>query len=123
MDWRKKAESLGFQVPEGVRGLGAIEGNQSHLFSDRMKDRGMSWTIKGAQRMGKAIQLVANGELKQWCGARRPDSPKQSVSFDMFQSKADCGSRASLPALEGPHASRLWVKVMKNFTMPAYPLN
>ena len=100
--------------------MGAIEGNQSHLFSDRMKDqalgqslskemkdRGMSWTIKGAQRIGKAIQLVANEELKQWCGARRPDSPKQSVSFDLFQSKADCGSRASLPALEGPHASRL----------------
>ena len=48
-----------------------MEGNQSHLFSDRMKDRGMSWTVKGAQHMGKAtqkaiqkaIQLVANGEL------------------------------------------------------------
>ena len=139
LDWRRKAESLGFQVPEGVRGLGAIEGNQSHLFSDRMKDqalgqslskemkdRGMSWTIKGAQRMGKAIELVielvSNGELKQWCGNRLPDSRKPSLSFDLFQSKADWRSRASLPVLEGPHASRPWAKVMKNLTVPHYPL-
>ena len=77
VDWRIKV-SGDIQVPEGVRGLGAIEGNQAHLFSDRMKDRGMNWTIKGAQRMGKAIQLVANKELKRWCGARDSDSPDVS---------------------------------------------
>jgi hypothetical protein len=122
LDWRRRAESLGFQVPEGVRGLGSIEGNQSHLFSDRMKDRGMSWTIKGAQHMGKAIELVSNGELKQWCGNAPSHSIKPDISFDLFQSKADWGSRASLPVLEGPHASRPWAKVMKNLAMPHYPL-
>ena len=56
-------------IPEDARGLGIMEGNQSHLFSDHMKDRDMSWTVKDAQHMGKAIQLVANGELGKWCGA------------------------------------------------------
>ena len=56
VDWRKKVPK-GLQLPEVARGLGAIEGNESNLFSDRMKDRGMSWTISGAQHMGKAIQL------------------------------------------------------------------
>ena len=67
VDWRKKVPK-GLQLPEVARGLGAIEGNESNLFSDRMKDRGMSWTISGAQHMGKAIQLSFNGELAKWCG-------------------------------------------------------
>ena len=54
-DWREKAVEYeirkDFQIPEGARGLGAIEGNEAHLFADRMKDRGMSWTIAGAQHM------------------------------------------------------------------------
>jgi len=48
VDWRKKAESMGLEIPEEARGLGVIEGNQSNLFGDRMKDRDMSWTIIGA---------------------------------------------------------------------------
>lgn len=27
-----------FQIPEGARGLGAIESNEANLFVDRMKD-------------------------------------------------------------------------------------
>ena len=49
MDWREKVVEYeireDFQIPEGARGLGAIEGNQSNLFSDRMKDLGMSWSV------------------------------------------------------------------------------
>ena len=67
VDWRKKLEAiapeLASTVPDDARGLGAIEGNESNLFADRMKDRGMSWTIRGAQHMGKAIELAFNGEL------------------------------------------------------------
>ena len=67
VDWRKKLEAiapeLAYTVPDDARGLGAIEGNESNLFADRMKDRGMSWTIRGAQHMGKAIELAFNGEL------------------------------------------------------------
>ena len=65
VDWRKKAESMGLKVPEGARGLGAMEGNQGNLFADRMKDRGMSWAISGAHHMGKAIQLAHNGHPRQ----------------------------------------------------------
>jgi hypothetical protein len=32
---------------DGRRGLGAIEGNIDKLIANRMKKRGMSWTIKG----------------------------------------------------------------------------
>jgi len=53
MDWRKKLKSM--EVPEGARGLGTIESNEDKLFADRLKKRGMSWKIRGAQRMGEII--------------------------------------------------------------------
>ena len=97
-------------------------GNISNLFADRMKDRGMSWTMKGARNMGKAIQLSFNGELGKWCGDRPTDSGKYSgkqqerPSFDLFESQADPYARGQLPALVGPHASRHWVTVLRNMT-------
>ena len=95
-----------------------MEGNESHLFSDRMKDRGMSWTIKGAQHMGKAIQLVANGELGKWCGANPAESARQELSFDVFDSQytTQNTARGALPALNGAHASRPWAKAIRQLT-------
>ena len=63
---------------------------------DRMKDRGMSWTIKGAQHMGKA--MVANGELSKWCGNNPPESGRQGLSFDVFDSQYS--------TLNTPHSKR-----------------
>jgi len=111
-----------FQIPEGARGLGAIEGNEANLFADRMKDRGMSWT---AQHMGKAIQLAFNGELAKWCGRKPLDSGvrKSTLSFDLFDELDGYGKRTALPALEGPHASRPWARVLKDMTSDYNPLN
>ena len=99
-----------------------MEGNISNLFADRMKDRGMSWTIKGAQNMGKAIQLSFNGDLGKWCGAR-PSGDQESgreqqecPSFALFEAQSDSHARGHLPATVGPHASRHWVTVLRNMT-------
>ncbi len=137
VDWRIKVEDSGFasEIPEDVmdnaRGLGAIEGNESNLFADRMKDqalgqslskemkdRGMSWTIKGAQHMGKAIQLAFNGELGKWCGARPSEAREQKgrSSFDLLESQTGSHARGQLPALVGSHAARHWVTVLRNMT-------
>lgn len=125
VDWRKKAESMDVDIPEGVRGLGAIEGNEGNLFADRMKDRGMSWTIIGAHHMGKAIQLAYNGNLRHWCGGKTLDSEARSdgLSFSLFQELDNCGTRGGLPALEGPHASRPWAGVLRNMTQSGYRVN
>jgi hypothetical protein len=92
-----------------------MESNEDKLFANRMKKRGMSWTIQGAHRMGKAIELSFNGNLKDWCGRRTPESKKFRPSFELFQQKGS-GGRASLPAMEGLHASRPWVKAIKDLT-------
>jgi len=87
-----------------------------------MKDRGMSWTIAGAQRMGKAIELTANGDLKKWCGRHPPEEQKQRLSFDLFESQVDLENRAGIPALEGPHASRPWAGVIRELTSTSHRL-
>ena len=118
VDWHRKV-SQGFQIPEGVRGLGAIEGNESNLFSDRMKDRGMSWTISGAQNMGKAIQLSFNGELAMWCGRSPKKTERESLSFRLFDELDSY--KDAIPALTGPHASRPWVKTLRRLSFPHCP--
>jgi len=126
-DWREKVVEYelmeDFRIPEGARGLGAIEGNESNLYADRMKDRGMSWTIRGAQHMGKAIQLAFNGELADWCGRVPPSSRTCDVplSFDLFDELDGNGERTAFPATQGPHASRPWVKALKDISFPDCP--
>jgi len=122
-DWRKKVTWL--EIPQEARGLGTMEGNESNLFADRMKDRGMSWRISGAQRMGKGIELSRNGELGNFAG-RRPTSNErgeQTLSFDLFSHKDAYKEQASMPVLYGQHACRPWVKVLKELTTLNHLLN
>ena len=99
-----------------------MESNEDKLFANRMKKRGMSWTISGAQRMGKAIELAFNGDLRNWCGRKSPESRNFKPSFELFDQKS-LSDNASLPALEGPHASRPWVEGLRDLTKPNHLLN
>jgi hypothetical protein len=47
-----------------TRGLVCMESNEDKLFADRMKKKGMSWTIAGAKQMSKVIQLIDNNDYK-----------------------------------------------------------
>ena len=48
-----------------------MESNGDKLTANRMKKRGMSWSISGAHRMAKVIQPERNGELSGFCRSRR----------------------------------------------------
>ncbi len=120
LDWRKKVKdmALDWEILEGARGLGTMESNEDKLFADRMKKRGLSWTILGAHRMGKAIELAFNEELAHWCG-RKPSVPeiqKDNRSFNLFDQLDGHGKKTALPATQGPHASRHWVTVLRDMT-------
>jgi hypothetical protein len=112
---------------------GAIEGNQGNLFADRMKDqaleeslskemkdRGMIWSIKGAQHISKAIELYSNGQLGKWCGSILSVAGKgrSNLPFATFQTH----NTKAIPALESPHASRPWGKAIRNMTMNTHQL-
>jgi hypothetical protein len=119
-DWRTQSEKTG-------RGLGTMESNIDKLAANRMKKRGLSWTIKGALRMNKAIQLAANGEVKLFCGRPTPDLERQSTrplqASQVRSGKSQNWLQASLPALVGPHASRPWVRHLRDLTNLNHRLN
>lgn len=104
---------------EGLRGLGAIEGNVDKLIATRMKKRGMSWTRCGANRMARLINLRERGELHSWIN-HRPGKPKGiSPSEDKAHVRQsvteDSGAwlEVDLPALHGPHANRPWARALR----------
>ena len=73
VDWRNCVPN----APPDARSLGTMESNGDKLIANRMKKRGMSWTIRRAQRMAKVIQLSRNGELSRFCHRRPVHGPVQ----------------------------------------------
>ena len=86
-----------------------MESNGDKLTANRMKNRGMSWTIRGTHRMAKLVQLSRNGELTEFCRAQTrrhsdrhvvdpwPTQRRKSASTTRV---SDWGS-VSVPALRG----------------------
>jgi len=106
---------------DGLRGLGAIEGNVDKLVANRMKKRGMSWTINGAQRMASLIRLRETGQLHSWIprtdGLGHTQPPKKKISNRRTPDKhAGDWLQAGMPALHGPHQNRHWVQALRALT-------
>jgi hypothetical protein len=112
--------SLG-EVGEDLRRTGAMEGNVDKLVVRRMKNQGMSWSLKGISRLLCVRFLVLEGRLKGWLER----GYGREVSFNIPRKKirrivnrlpiqdSDGWLKAELPSLHGPHASRPWVRVLK----------
>ncbi|MEM2960580.1 MAG: UPF0236 family protein [Candidatus Bathyarchaeia archaeon] len=104
---------------DGLRGLGTIEGNVDKLIANRMKKRGMRWTIKGVQRMSRLINLREMGKLHAWITSKdRTGSSRQSnigISKDKPILNKDIGAwlEVGLPALHEPHQSRPWAQLLR----------
>ena len=119
MDWRNRVPN----APPDARGLGTMESNGDKLTANRMKKRGMSWTIRGANRMGKTIQLSRNRELSRFCHRRpvrgRLSPPPRDQSMATTPRASDW-AKASVPALTGPHNSRPWATGLRRLLRTAY---
>ena len=122
VDWRNRVPN----APPDARSLGTMESNGDKLIANRMKKRGMSWSIRGAQRMAKVIQLTRNGELSRFCHRRPVHRPPQGrrrhppSDQSMTRMPVSDWAEASVPALTGPHNSRPWVTRLKHLLRPAY---
>jgi hypothetical protein len=107
---------------KGLRGTGAMEGNVDKLVVRRMKNQGMSWSIKGIRRMlclrflwleGKSDELLARA-------VTRVNLPRALVKrvnrvIDKARTEPHIGvMEGALPALVGPHASRPWARALKS---------
>ena len=125
VDWRNRVPN----APPDARSLGAMESNGDKLTANRMKKRGMSWTIRGAHRMSKVIQLSRNGELSEFCRSRRrsdrreTDLPPRKRREVVSKTQVSDWIEMSVPALSGPHSSRPWAHSLRNLVQPPHRLN
>ena len=127
VDWRNQVPN----APPDARSLGTMESNGDKLIANRMKNPSMSWTIRGAHRMVKVIQLDLNGELSEFCRSRRrhrsdprgtdlaPQKHREVVSKPRMSEWPE----ASVPALSGPHSYRPWAHSLRNLIRPPLLLN
>ena len=92
-----------------------MESNGDKLIANRMKKRGMSWTVRGAHRMAKVVQLVHNGELAEFCRSQtrrrrsarhRLEQPSRQGREVVSKTRVSDWAAASVPVLSGPHCSR-----------------
>lgn len=114
-DWRKGRDE------EGLRGMGTAEGNIDKELANRLKKRGMSWTIAGGHSMAKVIQLRDNGELEDWMLSKRRHAPR---SEDVVKAVGELSRHlrkdpeewlsAHIPAIDGPHSDRPWVAMLRD---------
>jgi hypothetical protein len=110
-----------------LRRTGAIEGNVDKLVVRRMKNQGMSWTVKGIRRLLCIRFLILEGRLKEWLGRENyqgsviniPRKKIHRVVTRFSMQESDAWLKAELPALYGPHASRPWVKLLKSMSQAA----
>lgn len=112
---------LGDQT-NGLRRTGAMEGNVDKLVVRRMKNQGMSWSLKGIRRLLCVRFLVLEGRLAEWLNNRHvpeitihaPQKQIRRIVTNLSFHEPDDWLNAALPALQGPHAGRSWVSVLKN---------
>ena len=122
VDWRNRVPN----APSDARSLGTMESNGDKLIANRMKKRGMSWTIRGANRMAKTIQLSRNGELARFCHRQSVHDPVRGRRCPLprdgstSRTRASDWADASAPALNGPHSSRPWAAELRRLLRNAY---
>jgi hypothetical protein len=104
-----------------LRRTGAMEGNVDKLVVRRMKNQGMSWTLKGIRRLLWVRFLVLEGQLESHLRSGNPKegtviSRKKArrVVTQLSVQEPDTWLQAGLPALTGPYASRPWVRLLKS---------
>ena len=119
-DYRLKLGEAGTRL----RRTGAMEGNVDKLVVRRMKNQGMSWSLKGIRRLLCVRFLVLEGKLTGWLSEKKPYVPQISIPAKKIRrivtrlsaQEPDAWLQAGLPALYGPFASRPWVKVLRSIT-------
>lgn len=102
---------------EALRGMGAMEGNIDKLLAIRMKRRGMSWTRRGADRMAKLLELCRDGRLGSITSLQKPIRAEAGVATVLSGKRLNLrgmpDTTGNLPALNGPHQNRAWVRNLK----------
>jgi hypothetical protein len=109
---------------QGLRRTGAMEGNVDKLVVRRMKNQGMSWSVKGIRRLLCIRFLMIEGNLADSLKKKKisdsnlpiPKKRIRRIVNNLSFHESDDWLKAGLPVLRGPHADRPWASVLKHLT-------
>jgi len=113
---------------KGLRRTGAMEGNVDKLVVRRMKNQGMSWTIRGIQRLLCVRFLILEKQLTGWLTKDKSsilpiNLPKKQILHivnHLSMEQPEDWLKARIPALYGPYANRHWVQALKSISLESY---
>jgi hypothetical protein len=131
-DYRKRVT----QLPAVARGVGNVENAIDNLVADRMKKRGMSWSVRGANHLVQVKAAVRNGEWDDVCrwmmeqasrmeviqtDQRRPGNRRGRIGRGVRrQQEVGAWCQAHMPGREGSEAwLREFAKGLQWVTNPA----
>jgi hypothetical protein len=124
-------KEIGTEERQLIRHTGGIEGNIDKVIAQRMKGKGMSWSVRGAESLLQIISRQTNGEWEQWWVGERDRKitvneadyrALEMVSFWKESKPHDPSmmSVAPMPALHGPHQDRAWVSALRDVSGGGY---
>ena len=99
---------------KGIRadqpGIGSIESSNEQIVCNRYKKLGRAWSVAGADRLARLIELQHNGELAAWLRAHSPFQAIDTTAVHralppvraLLPDDPEAWLRARLPALSGP---------------------
>lgn len=100
-----------------------MEGNIDKLVVRRMKNQGMSWSIRGIRQLLFVRFLILEKRLANWLRNEKeypvkviPGRKYRQIVNHLSLEQPDNWIQASIPALRGPHANRAWVLKLKELS-------
>lgn len=121
---RKLRKKLSKKEREKLRGTGAIEGNIDKAVANRLKKRGMRWSIAGANCLLKITEKILNGKWDKWWVRKKEIAEDIAVTVPVVRKYRSLQGKANqevwteylereVPVLHGSHQDRRWVKKLR----------
>lgn len=115
----KSFEDRDIDLPEDMRGMGAIESNVDKILVVRVKNEGMSWTIEGLKNLAAIIIADRNNELElminrsNWEFKETPVRKGNRILHTEPSRDESEVISASMPALRGPDSGKDWIEILR----------
>ena len=101
---------LEYRSPACTATLGAIEGNVDKLVVHRMKGRGCSWRLPGVRAMLALCRHTDQLRALAYRYLPLQTPPRTYQTTQFLEVEYSQAAQASLPAFQGPHQDRPWVR-------------
>lgn len=101
-------------LPYSFSSLGVMEGNVDKLVRQRMRGRGLSWSLSGAQCMLAVLRHKHLIKSRAFLFLPLTQAQPRSVNRPVKRSAPKWSPTSySIPAFSGPYASQSWVQLLK----------